>query len=264
MKFLILTTLASTAFGAALYERDLATIKAAMSAAGTDIVGLDNSVKGFSGDPSSLLSSSNKLIQTLKDGKAKVDPSSSLSLAEALGLQEPAKDLQSKGDSLVASLKSKKDAIAANGLCEATFTQASGVNTASKALIDSVVSKVPEAAQGIAQGIVAGLLKDLQEAEDTFSPANCKNTGTAPSSAAPTSAAPTEAPPTTAPPAPTITTPPAQTLTTPPGTNTDTCPAAPTVTVTEIDSSHCCTKKAPVTVTTTKRACPTQNALLRS
>ncbi|GAB0138827.1 hypothetical protein EsDP_00007049 [Epichloe bromicola] len=263
MKFLILTTLASTAFGAALYERDLATIKAAMTAAGTDIVGLDNSVKGFSGDPNSLLSASNKLIQTLKDGKAKVDPSSSLSLAEALGLQEPAKDLQSKGDALLASLKSKKDAIAAKGLCEATFTQASGVNTASKALIDSVVSKVPEAAQGIAKGIVAGLLKDLKEAEDTFSPANCKNSGTAPS-AAPTSAAPTEAPPTTAPPAPTVTTPPAPTVTNPPGTNTDTCPAAPTVTVTEIDSSHCCTKKAPVTVTTTKKACPTKNALLRS
>lgn len=291
MKFLALTTLASGAYAGVLVQRDLATIQAAMTSAGQGLDGLGTAIKGFSGDPAPVLAASNSLIQALKDGKAKVDPSSDLTLADALGLQAPAGDLQKKGDALLAELKTAVPTIEKAGMCEVTFTQTSDINTAAKALIDSVVSKVPTAAQGIAQGIVAGLLKDLQDAQDAVGPANCKNSGTPPasSSAAPpaTSAAPpsssaappatSEAPPaTSAPPAttqapPATTQAPPATTEAPPATSaappaSDTCPAASTVTVTAIDSKHCtptptCTKKPPVTVTTTKKACPTKTKL---
>ncbi|KAG8410237.1 hypothetical protein J3459_017229 [Metarhizium acridum] len=279
MKFLALTTLASGAYAGVLVQRDLATIQAAMTSAGQGIDGLDSAIKGFSGDPAPVLAASNSLIQALKDGKARVDPSGDLTLSDALGLQAPAGDLQKKGDALLADLKAAVPSIEKAGMCDVTFTQTSDINTASKALIDSVVSKVPPAAQGIAQGIVAGLLKDLQDAQDAVSPANCKNSGAPPatSSAAPpaTSAAPpssSAAPPETsaAPPATSSQAPPA-TSAVPPTTSaappaSDTCPAASTVTVTAIDSKHCtptptCTKKPPVTVTTTKKACPTKTKL---
>ncbi|OAQ70661.1 cell wall galactomannoprotein Mp2/allergen F17-like protein [Pochonia chlamydosporia 170] len=266
MKFLTLTSLATGAFAGVLVQRDIATIQAAMNAAGTGIVTLDNAVKAFTGDPTQVLASSNALIQTLKDGKAKVDPTEELSLTDALGLQTPAQDLQTKGAALLADLKAKKDAIAANGLCESTFTQASGINAASKDLINSVVSKVPAAAQGIAQGIVAPLLQTLNDAQDAFSPANCKDTGSPPTSSAPPPVTSTPAPPTsTEAPPPTSTVPPPVTTTAPPP-GTDTCPAAQTVTVTATDTADCtpivtCTKKPPVTVTTTKKSCPTGSKL---
>ncbi|KAF5134127.1 Cell wall mannoprotein 1 [Metarhizium anisopliae] len=285
MKFLALTTLASGAYAGVLVQRDLATIQAAMTSAGQGIDGLGTAIKGFSGDPAPVLAASNTLIQALKDGKAKVDPSSDLTLADALGLQAPAGDLQKKGDALLADLKTAVPTIEKAGMCEVTFTQTSDINTAAKALIDSVVSKVPTAAQGIAQGIVAGLLKDLQDAQDAVGPANCKNSATPPasSSAAPpaTSAAPpsssaappatSEAPPATTQAPPSSSAAPPATTGAPPVTSaappaSDTCPAASTVTVTAIDSKHCtptptCTKKPPVTVTTTKKACPTKTKL---
>lgn len=267
MKFLTLTSLATGAFAGALIQRDLATIKTVMAGIGNDLVSLDTAVKGFSGDPTQILTTSNTLIKDLKDGKAKVDPTTELSLTDALGLQAPAKDLQTKGDALLADFKAKRDALAAAGLCGPALQQATSINDASKDLINSVVSKVPADAQSIAQGIVAPLLKDLQDAQDAFSPANCKDSSTPPP---PTSGGPapptttagppaTTAPPTTGGPAP-----PTTTAGPPPGT--DTCPAASTVTVTATDTNDCtatptCTKKAPVTVTTTTKACPTGSKL---
>ncbi|KAK2601762.1 hypothetical protein QQS21_004646 [Conoideocrella luteorostrata] len=270
MKFLVLSSLAAGAF-AGLVQRDLATIKGVMGQVGTDLDGLDSAVKSFNGDPAGLLTASNTLIKDLKDGKAKVDPTGELSLTDALGLQAPAKELQTKGDQLLADFKAKRDAIAAAGLCGPALQQATSINTASQDLIKSVVSKVPADAQSIAQGIVAPLLKDLQDAQDAFSPANCKDSGSPPpptsggSTPPPTSGGSTP-PTTTAAPPPTTTggsTPPTTTAA-PPGN--ETCPAASTVTVTATDTKDCtavptCTKKPPVTVTTTTKACPTGSKL---
>ncbi len=274
MKFLALVSLA-TGIAASVLPRDLATIQTVLGAVGTDLEGLNTATKGFNGDPTALLDASNKVIQTLKDGNAKVQPLPQLTLNEALGLTGPAKDLQTKGDALLASIKDKKAAIAAAGLCDVTLLQVTDLNTASDALIKSVVSKVPPAAQSIAQSLVAPLQKDLAEAKDLFSPANCQNGGgggptTAPTTA-PTSAPPTSAPPTSTKPPVTTSVPtvPATTttgvITTNPGSG-GTCPAASTVTVTSTDTKDCtatpsCTKSAPVTVTTTTKACPTGSKL---
>lgn len=258
MKFLALSCLAVSATASVIVQRgpqDLATIKGVLSEISTDIVALDTATKGFSGDPAELLDASNKLIKDLKDGKAKVDPVGGLTLTEALGLQAPTKDMQAKAESLVANLKEKKDALAAAGLCSVTRIQANEINEASRALIKTVVSKVPESAQSIAQTLVAPLLKALDEAKETFSEENCKDSGTPP-------------PPTTTPGSPTTSSGPTQT---PPGSSqptmttgppaTGTCPAASTVTITTTDSAGCtatpsCTKSTPVTVTTTTKACP--------
>lgn len=259
MKFLSLVCVAATVASASVVRRDLATIQSVLSGVGTDLVGLDTATKGFNGDPSDLLDASNKLIQDLKDGDAKVQPLPALTLNDALGLTGPAKDLQTKGDALLASIKGKKDALAAAGLCDVTFLQVKDINTASQALIKTVVSKVPPAAQSIAQSLVAPLQKDLADAQDLFSPANCQNGGGGGSPTTKPTSGPTSAPtsgPTTTPSIPTTT----------PGPGTGTCPAAPTVTVTSTDTKDCtavptCTKTAPVTVTTTTKACPTGSKL---
>lgn len=266
MKFLSLVCVAASVASASVVRRDvvrrdLATIQSVLNGVGTDLVGLDTATKGFNGDPSDLLDASNKLIQDLKDGDAKVQPLPALTLNDALGLTGPAKDLQTKGDALLASIKGKKDALAAAGLCDVTFLQVKDINTASQALIKTVVSKVPAAAQSIAQSLVAPLQKDLADAQDLFSPANCQNSGGGSPTTKPTSG-PTSGP-TTTPTVPT-TTPTLPTTTAGPGSGT--CPAASTVTVTSTDTKDCtavptCTKTAPVTVTTTTKACPTGSKL---
>lgn len=270
MKFLALCYLLTNVSAGIIVQRDLATIKGVMATIGTDLVGLDNAVKSFSGDPSALLTASNALINDLKNGKTTVDPTGPLSLSDSLGLQAPAKDLQTKGDTLVTDIKAKKSALAAAGLCGVTFIQASSINTNGQALINTVVSKVPQDAQSIAKSIVAPLLKALQDAQDAFSPEQCQDGGSPPVSSTPvTSTPPTSTPPVSTPPpvssTPTPTAPPSSTPTLP-GGGGSTCPAAPTITVTTTDTKGCtatptCTSSAPVTVTTTKKACPAGSQL---
>ncbi|PMB71980.1 Cell wall mannoprotein 1 [Beauveria bassiana] len=290
MKFLSLVCLAS-GIAASVVRRDLATITSVLTDVGTDLDGLNTAAKNFNGNPDELLDASNKAVQGLKDGDAKIQPLPELSLNDALGLTGPAKELQTKGDALLASIKGSKDAIAKADLCEVTLLQVSDLKTASDALIKSVVSKVPAAAQSIAQGLVAPLQQALAEAKDLFSSANCQNSGGGGSSSQPTSAPTSTEPPattsteapattTTEAPATTTTEPPATTsaptvpATTPtatipittPGPGNETCPAASTVTVTATDTKDCtptptCTKTPPVTVTTTKKACPTGSKL---
>ncbi|ATY65846.1 cell wall galactomanno Mp2 allergen F17 [Cordyceps militaris] len=286
MKFLALAYLA-TAVAASVVRRDLATITGVLASVGADLDGLNTAAKSFTGEPTALLDASNKAIQGLKDGDAKVQPLPDLSLTDALGLTGPSKDLQTKGDALLATMKDKKAAIAAAGMCDVTRLQVADLQSASDALIKSVVSKVPTAAQSIAQGLVAPLQKDLADAVDLFSAANCQNGGggstsaPASSSAAPTtSVAPTSTKPATTTAAPTTTKPATTTVptipattsagpgptTTAPGPGNGTCPAASTVTVTSTDTKDCtptptCTKTPPVTVTATTKACPTGSKL---
>lgn len=225
MKFLILASLVTGSLAEGIHARNLNTITSVMSTVGDDIVGLDNAVKSFNGDPTAVFTTSTALIQALKDGKAKVDPSPGLGFFEVLGLPIPVLSLQGKGSALVKDLKAKKAVLAKAGLCEVTFIQASAINTGGQALVTSILSKVPSYLQGIAKLLTTGLAKDLADAQDAFSPANCKN---APPPPVTTKSTPTPTPT----PTPTST---------PPNTTTagDTCPAAETVTVTATDSSGC-------------------------
>ncbi|KAM3555467.1 hypothetical protein MY1884_005588 [Beauveria asiatica] len=293
MKFLSLVCLAS-GIAASVVRRNLATVTSVLNHVGTDLDGLNTAIKNFNGDPNGVLDASNKAIQGLKDGDAKVQPLPELSLNDALGLTGPAKDLQTKGDAVLASIKGSKDIVAKADLFQVTLLQVSDLKTAADALIKSVVSKVPAAAQSIVQGLVSPLQQALTEAKDIFSSANCQNSGggggggsssqptSAPTSTEPPATTSTEAPATTTTKAPTTTTtePPMTTSTptiptttptatipiTTPGPGNETCPAASTVTATATNTKDCtptptCTKRPPVTVTTTKKACPTGSKL---
>lgn len=225
MKFAVLACLATGAFAGTIFGRDLSTVKSVLSVVGDNIAGLDSAVKSFDGNPLKLLTASDTLIKSLNDGKTKVDKSSGLSIIDTLGLLGPIIGLQNKADSLVADLKAKKTIIAKNGFCAVTLSQTTTINTATQNLINSVVAKVPGLLQGIARGLTSGLSKDLRDAMDIFSPANCKDSTppiTTSSTARPTSTAP-------------------------PGTTSlpdDGCPAAQTVTVTAIDTKGCVPTKA--------------------
>ena len=52
-----------------------------------------------------------------------------------------------------------------------------GPEVTAQALIKTVISKVPEEAQSIAQQLAAGLTDVLKQSQDDFSDQNCKNSG---------------------------------------------------------------------------------------
>ncbi|KAF4456628.1 cell wall protein [Fusarium austroafricanum] len=156
-----------------LVQRDLATVTGVLNDVGSGIDGLDSAVKAFKGNSDPVVDAAEKLVSVINAGKTKVDKSDDLSLSDALGLQDPVKDLTKKAETLTDDLKAKRPQIQEAGLCGTTRTQISDINTASKKLIASVVSKVPKAAQGIAENLASGLTDVLNEAQDAFSEKNC-------------------------------------------------------------------------------------------
>ncbi|KAJ6442304.1 cell wall protein [Purpureocillium lavendulum] len=206
MKFLTLACLATSAVAGVVepptrvLERDLATVTGVISGVGEQIDNLDKAAKAFSGDQKPVVAAAEKLIQALKDGKTKVDGSDDLSLADALGLQEPVKALQAKGETLEKDFKEKRSEVEKAGACSTVRSNLADINKNSQALISSVVSKVPKDAQAIAKSLADGLTKVLNQAQDDFSEANCKDSGNGGSSSAPgsTGAGSTSAPGSTA------------------------------------------------------------------
>ncbi|UNI22326.1 hypothetical protein JDV02_008225 [Purpureocillium takamizusanense] len=196
MKFLTLACLATSAVAGVVepptrvFERDLATVTGAISNVGNEIDNLDKAAKGFSGDQKPVVAAAEKLVSALKDGKSKVAGSDDLSLADALGLQEPVKALQAKAETLEKDFKAKIPEIQKAGACGTVRQKLSDINENSQALITAVVSKVPKDAQPIAKSLADGLTQVLNKAQDDFSEANCKDSAGGGSSSASGSATP--------------------------------------------------------------------------
>ncbi|PHH88924.1 hypothetical protein CDD83_6886 [Cordyceps sp. RAO-2017] len=183
-----------------VYERDIATVTGAIEDVGKDIDGLGSALQGFKSDPQPVKDAADKLIGTLGDSKSKVDGSDKLTLADALGLQEPVKALQTKSEELVKGLKGGKTRIQDGGYCKLVREKVNSIDKGSNDLIDSVVSKVPESAQDIAKSLASGLQKVLAEAKTEFNEQNCKDSAgggksSAPASSAPASSAPASSAP---------------------------------------------------------------------
>lgn len=157
--------------------RDVATITGAVNAVGQGLEKLDTAVEGFAADAKPVQAAADELIATLKESKAKVEGSDKLTLADALGLQEPIKGLQAKSEALLADLKKCKPEIERGGFCGLVRDSIGSVSAGSLALIKAVVDKVPTEAQPVAEGLAGGLKKVLKQADAEFSQDKCKSSG---------------------------------------------------------------------------------------
>ncbi|OAQ97771.1 hypothetical protein LLEC1_00550 [Akanthomyces lecanii] len=171
---LVLIT-AVTGAHAFVIQRDAKPILDVFAKVQTDIDGLDSAVKGWTTDPAPVLDASNKLVTTIGDGANAVQGTGDLTLNEAISLLGPVKDLKGHAQTLVNDLKGKKDVVQKAGLCDAVSSQVTDISGKSKSLIDATVSKVPAAAQKIAQQQAQGILDILKDAQTAFSADNCKN-----------------------------------------------------------------------------------------
>lgn len=158
-----------------ILERDLATIQGVIGDVSTKLQALNTAAQGFSGDATALTSASSDLSSTIKSGTSTVQGTDALTLTDAVSLQSTVQGLQGNAQTLVDNLSSKKSAIEQAGLCDTVLQQSQGLSTDSQALIDAVVSKVPQEAQSIAQNLVAGFTATLQQNQANFAQGNCTN-----------------------------------------------------------------------------------------
>jgi len=173
----IVTCLLAVATSASeiLLSRDLATVTTVITTVDTNIKALTLAIQGFTSDPTQLNSASQSLLSSIRQGTASISASTELSLADAISLQQTVASLQADGEALVAGLAAKKTAFEQAGLCTVVFNTATELGAASKALIDAVISKVPEAARGVAQNLVSGVVTTLQKSTENFAPGSCTN-----------------------------------------------------------------------------------------
>ncbi|KAF2752797.1 hypothetical protein EJ05DRAFT_505676 [Pseudovirgaria hyperparasitica] len=226
---------AGAAAAATMVERQgsgVDTVLAAISSISSATTALNNGITSFSGagdaqtsyqsvqnsgDADSLEAASKAVIDAINTGNTNVGPIGQLELTDALQLQDPTKALGELVTQTVNNAISKKDAFTSAGVAGTVLEQLQQQQSAANTFSTTVVGKVPEAAQSIAQGLVQPITDALQKGVDAFqgssngpgqgSPSSSEGgseptavpTGSAPvTTPAPTSAGPT--PPSTPPP----------------------------------------------------------------
>jgi uncharacterized phage infection (PIP) family protein YhgE len=163
--------------GHSIAERDISVVTDVLEESKTNIQALDDAIKNYSDDKEPLLKASNDLINGLKEGKTKVEGIEPLTLDDAVSLTGPVKELTALGQTLADDTKAVRGTIEKLGECTLVRTQISSISSASQDLIKTVVSKVPEEAQSIAEQLSAGLIDILKQSEEDFSEENCKDSG---------------------------------------------------------------------------------------
>ncbi len=193
MKFILLTLAAGVSAqlnvptkvirsGATPIERDVATISSVVAKAGANLAALDTAVKNFKVSDmttvTNLENAAQQLSSGLTDGTAAIQASTNITLNDAITLQSQVTGLQTSGTSLVTDLVAKKVDIQTASLCDVVLKQVTTISTDANNLISAIVSKLPEAAQSIAQQQAAGFVTALQQTETTFAAGNCTNGAT--------------------------------------------------------------------------------------
>lgn len=161
-----------------------------------DINALTAAVGSYSGDKAPLVTAGNKLITDIKAGVSTVKGADKLDIIAASGLVKFVQGLGKDGESLQKALFGKRDQVQKAGECATVRTLASDLATQSDSLIEAVKSKVPDELASTADLLAKQLRDTLKQANEDFSEANCKDSGSKPTGGSSSSAAPTGTKPT--------------------------------------------------------------------
>ncbi|KAI0201196.1 hypothetical protein F4808DRAFT_130351 [Astrocystis sublimbata] len=135
---------------------------------------LDDTVKAYEKDPEQLKSDTENLIKTLKEGASNIAEGDSIDLKDALGLKDLAGSLTKAGKELVIDLQKKKSAFEESQLCEVVQGNIKDISGEVKGFVDSIVGKLPEETQGIAEKLTKGVTLKLELGARIFL-LHCKN-----------------------------------------------------------------------------------------
>ncbi|KAK7927295.1 hypothetical protein PG985_004293 [Apiospora marii] len=150
--FVLEATLASLAYA------QLEAMQQAIGAVSDALGDLDTKVKAITGtdvnSAAPVLQASQKIQMTMQASTAKVNAAQALGVFDALSLQDTANSLVTSVNTTMKDLAAKKPQLDMLGVTMVAVQSIQDQKTASKALGDAIVSKVPGVGQGIAQGSI--------------------------------------------------------------------------------------------------------------
>jgi hypothetical protein len=167
---LALAGLATANEALSIYQRQVQTINQVLMRINTDTQSLNTAVQRFLGpnDIPALQQASNQVAQSVTQGAQQISQASTISLTDAVQLQNQVTGLQSTLTSTVNNLMAKQNVIVQAGagpvIAQSLNQQLQGVQQLSMAL----VAKLPQQAQGIAQQASVGITNSLQMGVDMF------------------------------------------------------------------------------------------------
>jgi len=168
MKFSALTLLAASGAMASIAERQVAAIVSVVNGINQQTGDLDTAVKGFSGDPKTLLAATQKLQDAVTAGVSSVNAASSITLTDAVQIQGQVQNLQSTIESVVNDLISKKEALVSAGQGQTVYQSLQEQLTGAKGLQAAITSKVPPEVKTLATTLSAGINTSLEKGIDAF------------------------------------------------------------------------------------------------
>ncbi|KAK8042511.1 cell wall protein [Apiospora phragmitis] len=143
---------------AGLAYAQLEALQQAIGAVSDALGDLDTKVKAISGTDANtaapVLQASQKILMTMQSSTAKVSGAEALGVFDALSLQDTASSLVTSVNTTMKNLAAKKPQLDMLGVTSVAVKSIQDQKTASKALGDAIVSKVPAVGQGIAQGSI--------------------------------------------------------------------------------------------------------------
>lgn len=158
----------ATSAMAGLVVRDATIVNGVITTVITDLGAVKTAADAYTGDKTNLVAAANQLVSDLKDGKTKVDAGPDLDATDAINLTTSVSKLTDAGTALTNSLTARKPDVQKAGECKTVQDQIAAITSSSQALISSVVAKVPEAAQPIAQQLAGQLTTVLNKAAAAY------------------------------------------------------------------------------------------------
>ncbi|OTA91510.1 hypothetical protein M434DRAFT_388575 [Hypoxylon sp. CO27-5] len=171
--------------------RDIATVTSVVAQVSAAMSKLDTTVKAFDGsDLTGVETDAKALVSALTSGASTLaSAGGSLSLTDALSLQDLVTPLGPAAEALVSDVSAKKTQFEKAGLCSIVGSAIQDAGSAAKSLVDNVVAQVPEAAQAIAQQAASNVVDTLTNLAAEFAANKCTNAASSASGVVATSTA---------------------------------------------------------------------------
>jgi hypothetical protein len=156
-------------FGAAFAQKEV--ILSGLSSIASAIDSLDSTVKklGAGADAAEFASKSQAVLAAISSATNTINSATALDLIGASSIVSPADKLVTKTSTTVDDIIAKKDLIAKAGKSSAVLGLLKGQQDAANKLASAIVSKVPEAAKGIAQSQASKVGAALDKGVKAFS-----------------------------------------------------------------------------------------------
>ena len=171
LKTLIPLALAGVAWaGPTLTERDLPTITNAVDNVNSALQSLDASVKNFNGasQVGDLQTQAENAQKAIDSATSQVQGTSTISLSDALALQQNVQDLVTTANTTVDDLIAKKDVIDQAGVGGIVYSALQAQQSSGSALANAITSKVPSGVSQIAGGLSSQMTDALNRAIAAF------------------------------------------------------------------------------------------------